>query len=278
MSPEQAAGLVDQLSPATDIYSLGATLYAILTGHAPVAHDQPRIMLNEVILGRFPRPRQLEPNAPRELEAICMKAMARDTASRYATAQEMAADIEAWLAGELVSAYRERWVERARRWRRRHPRLVSGAAAALAAAAISLGVSSIFLHEAKRTAEDREREARQNFHLARAAVDQYLTRVADDSRLQEADLEQLRNELLTMAQKFYEQLIKIRPDEAGLQYDRAWAQSRLARIARQFGRLKEAVESMDRAEDQFVALLKKSPATSSSGAVWPSAKANWGFG
>src|SRR5262249_20297893 len=123
MSPEQAAGRWDVIGPASDIYSLGATLYVLLTGRTPFTGNV-REILQQVQQGRFPRPRQLKGVTPRALEAVCLMAMALQPEARYATALALAEDVEHWLAGEAVAAYREPWRTRLGRWARRHPALV----------------------------------------------------------------------------------------------------------------------------------------------------------
>jgi serine/threonine protein kinase len=75
MSPEQAAGDLDRLGPRSDVYSLGATLYCLLTGKAPFAGDVGEV-LRKVQRGDFPPPRQLDPSIDKALEAVCLKAMA----------------------------------------------------------------------------------------------------------------------------------------------------------------------------------------------------------
>jgi serine/threonine-protein kinase len=76
MCPEQAEGRLDLLGPASDVYSLGATLYCLLTGRAPVEEPDAGVVLERVRRGEIPRPRQVQPGLPRPLEAICRKAMA----------------------------------------------------------------------------------------------------------------------------------------------------------------------------------------------------------
>ena len=78
MSPEQAAGRLDELGPVSDVYSLGATLYAVLTGRSPLGKGTVDDLLRQISLGTFPRPREIQPNLPKPLEAICTKAMALD--------------------------------------------------------------------------------------------------------------------------------------------------------------------------------------------------------
>src|SRR5260370_17646690 len=102
MSPEQAAGRHDQLGPASDVYSLGATLYCLLTGQAPFSEKDVGTVLQKVQRGDFPRPREVNQHLPLPLEAICPKAMALLPAKRYAAPRDLADDIEPWLADEPV--------------------------------------------------------------------------------------------------------------------------------------------------------------------------------
>jgi serine/threonine protein kinase len=131
-SPEQVAGRLDLLGPASDVYGLGATLYTLLTGRAPVEAGELGEVLRRVERGEIPPPRSIEPTVPAPLEAICRKAMALRPEDRYASARELAADVTRWLDDEPVGAYREPISERAGRWMRRHRTLATSAAAVLA--------------------------------------------------------------------------------------------------------------------------------------------------
>jgi tRNA A-37 threonylcarbamoyl transferase component Bud32 len=98
MSPEQAAGRVELLGPASDIYSLGATLYAILTGQAPYGDADYRSVLEQARAGQWLPPRQVKATVPQALERICAKAMAFRPRDRHPTALALAVDVERWLA------------------------------------------------------------------------------------------------------------------------------------------------------------------------------------
>ena len=130
-----------ELGPASDIYGRGATLYHLLAGLPRLFEaGETREILDKVRLGQFPAPRSIRPEIPGALEAICLKAMAIKPEDRYPSARALAGEIENWLADEHVVAYREPLLERARRWCRRHLRLVTGLSAAAAVALVALGV------------------------------------------------------------------------------------------------------------------------------------------
>jgi len=167
MSPEQAAGRWQDVGPASDIYSLGATLYHLLTGQAPFPGTDFRQTLEQVKQGAFPAPQKLNKEVPRPLEAICLKAMARQPQDRYASALDLAADLDRWLADEAVTAWREPWSVRARRWLSRRRTLVTGVAAALLATLVILSVATLLLNAAYQREHKRlEQSAAAQLNLA----------------------------------------------------------------------------------------------------------------
>jgi tRNA A-37 threonylcarbamoyl transferase component Bud32 len=143
MSPEQAAGRNDELGPATDVYSLGATLYHLLTGELPHANDDDvGVMLARKEHGAIVPPRLRAPWLPKPLSSVCMRALATTPDSRYASARALSDDIERWLADEPVRAHREGWGELAFRWMRNHRTLATSLVVGylVAAAAVVVGV------------------------------------------------------------------------------------------------------------------------------------------
>ncbi|MBC8117723.1 MAG: serine/threonine protein kinase, partial [Candidatus Saccharimonas sp.] len=152
MSPEQAAGRLDQLGPATDVYSLGATLYHVLTGRSPFSKLPLPELLARVQRGDFPRPRELNSSIPKSLESVCLKAMALLPEHRYESAAAIAEDIEHWLADEPVNAHRESTPAQASRWVRKHRAWAISGAAALALVAVVSSIAAVWINAAREKA------------------------------------------------------------------------------------------------------------------------------
>src|SRR5262249_42841315 len=132
MSPEQAEGNLDRLGPLSDVYSLGATLYCLLTGQPPFAGEIGDV-LRAVQRSDFRPPRTLDPRIDPALDAVCLKAMALRPEARYGSPKALADDIERWMADEPVTAWREPWTRTVARWLTRHRTGVTAAVAALLA-------------------------------------------------------------------------------------------------------------------------------------------------
>ena len=160
MSPEQAERRWDELGPATDIYSLGATLYCLLVGTSPFPHQALSEFTIKVKRGEVsPAPREAKRYVHPALEAICLKAMALKPADRYPSAKALGEEIERWLDDEPLSCYVAPWPARAARWVRRHKPLVTAAAALLVTATVGLAISNVIISEKSDKARQAERRA-----------------------------------------------------------------------------------------------------------------------
>jgi hypothetical protein len=151
MSPEQAAGDERAIGPASDIYNLGATLYQLLTGRPafPKA-STPSVVLDAVQRADFAPPRQVCPTVPAALQAVCLKAMAREPGDRYASARALSEDLERWLADEPVAAYREPMGERLARVFRKHRLAVLVGTLGLVAITLAALVATLLVYRASR--------------------------------------------------------------------------------------------------------------------------------
>jgi serine/threonine-protein kinase len=166
MSPEQASELAP--TPAADVYSLGATLYKILTGVPPVSANTLSDIKTRILEGRIARPSSLARNLPLPLEAICRKAMSLQPSDRYATALDLARDVERFLADEAVQAYQEPLSARLSRVGRRHRLATQVAVAGLALCLLVMGVSAIWLG----SLAHREQNARETAESAGQVAEQ----------------------------------------------------------------------------------------------------------
>ena len=144
MAPEQAAGKISELDQRTDVYALGAILYEMLSGEAPYRGGTPLELVKQVVASPPAPVKGTTPGftpMPRELKAICEKAMARRPEDRYRTASELRDDLQAYLENETVTAAPDTAVQRAAKWIKRNRRQVkTSVVSAAAVVAVFLGV------------------------------------------------------------------------------------------------------------------------------------------
>ncbi|MGQ0636575.1 MAG: protein kinase domain-containing protein [Planctomycetaceae bacterium] len=232
MSPEQTSGQRAVLDHRTDIYSLGATFYELLTLE-PVFDGETRQELLYQILHQEPRPpRQVDRAIPTELETIVLKALSKTPADRYATAAELAADVQRYLDDQPIHARRPSLVDRVRKWSRRHPSAVVASMLLLTVLAVGLFISNRLIsrekaklvveqektakaltRESERADEEKLRanEAEAHFQQARRAFDI----VIDVSRRElahEPMVRAVRVQMLQAALDYYQSYIAHRRD------------------------------------------------------------------
>jgi WD40 repeat protein/serine/threonine protein kinase len=171
MSPEQAAGRVDEIDERSDVWGLGAILYQILTGKPPNAGKTQAELITSVLAGKIKPVTEANPEAPPELAAICEKALRLEKNRRYRTAKDIADEIETWLTGGRVAAYRYSSWELLRRFAEQNKKTMAALAAILLIIVGSLVAVSIAWSRARSAqakAEREKREARYHFAEARA--------------------------------------------------------------------------------------------------------------
>ena len=235
-------------------------------------------MLLHQVLNDEPTPARASSNdrIPRDLETICLKAMAKEPARRYATAGDLAADLRRWLSGEPIQARPIGSFERAWRWAKRN-RTVASLLAALALVFSSgfAGVTVAYFRsehfrnesELRRqeavgqglVAEARRKEAETNFDQAIAAVDDFLTKVGNEKLLDAPGLMPLRRDLLTSALAFYQRFLDQRKGDPRFEPRVAAAYLSLAKIKSTLGPEKESQEAARLAQQTYARLFSADP-------------------
>jgi WD40 repeat protein/tRNA A-37 threonylcarbamoyl transferase component Bud32/tetratricopeptide (TPR) repeat protein len=150
MPPEQAAGRLTQIGPKSDVYSLGGVLYCLLTGRPPFQSSSIVETIKQAIETPPVPPRLLNRSVDRDLETICLKCLEKDPAHRYASAAELADELQRFLDGEPIKALRVGPVVRGWRWLRRRP-LVAALGTSLVLLALVIGISATVAQRAQRT-------------------------------------------------------------------------------------------------------------------------------
>ena len=140
IAPEQAKSAADDLTPATDVYGLGAILFYLLTGRPPFVGENALVVIQQAASSSAPRLRSLEPSLDRDLETICARCLERDPRLRYRSAGDLATDLERWLENRPIAARPVIMPVRIWRWAGRNPKLVGATIAGLL-----IGAAAIWL-------------------------------------------------------------------------------------------------------------------------------------
>jgi serine/threonine-protein kinase len=266
MSPEQAAGRWGEVGPASDVYALGAILYCLLTGRPPFTGESEWEIMQKVGRGELAPPRQVKRDVPVGLAAICLKAMASKPQDRYATALELAAEVERWLADDPVSCWREPWRARLQRWARRHRTVVVGGGAVLGVALLFFAVLAgvLYLKNAELAAEQGKTkvalsaESRRR-EQARQALDEMSSALVDDLLAKQEKLSEAHRSYLQKALASYLEFAADTGEDEASRAGVAGAFLRVGDIHHRLGEAAKAAASYEEARGRFEQLAAQAP-------------------
>jgi eukaryotic-like serine/threonine-protein kinase len=252
MSPEQALAKRGYLDHRTDIYSLGATLYELVTLRPAIGGQDRNEVLRKIAQDEPSAPRQLNSSIPRELETVLLKAMNKEPGSRYVTAQALADDLRRFLDDKPIKAKRPTVWEHLAKWSRRHKPAVGAAVVVMVLAFMGLSIGMVVLARKQAELERQRDEARQ-------AVDDMYTNVAQQWLAQRAALEPLQMELLQKALAYYQRFTGEEGDDPKVRSKTAAAYRRVANVQQKLGRVGEAESAYRRALEILEGLAASSP-------------------
>jgi serine/threonine protein kinase len=270
MSPEQALakhGLVDH---RTDIYSLGATLYELLTLVPACPGEDRHEVLRQIERDDPSPPRSLNPAIPADLETIVLKALAKDLDARYATAQELADDLRRFLEDKPIRAKRPTAWQRTRKWVRRHQAMVVTAGLATviglltSVVALIVGIIQVKAEQsrtlaAQKQAEENYQSFKKSLCLARDGLEEAVKTVTDDPRMQRGDLANVLKAVRAAEAKFYRQFVALHGSDPEFQAERAATLWKLAHTTAVLSGPEEAISHYVRAREIAAALVHDHP-------------------
>jgi tetratricopeptide (TPR) repeat protein/tRNA A-37 threonylcarbamoyl transferase component Bud32 len=245
MPPEQARGDTKAVGPCSDVYSLGAVLYCTLTGRPPFCSTDAGVTMRQVLEDEPPPPRSLNPKAPRDLEAVCLKCLVKEPRGRYATVAQMAEDLRCFLEdrplrhARPVTPSARAW-RRAKRVVRHHP---LGTASVLLVLAAIVGLAGWGV----RAGRDAERSFTERVQAARDAG-------ADAERAWKDGKRNEARDKFTSAQVKYAELVQQGPDRADLRIASARLDMRKSELLSQMRQLDGAENELKRARAELESL------------------------
>jgi serine/threonine protein kinase len=229
MSPEQAAGQGAPLDARTDVYSLGATLYEMLTLEPMFSGTDPQRLLRQILEDEPRPPRASDRAVPAELETIVLKAVSKNPADRYATARDFADDLRRFVDNRPILARRPTLAQRVRKWGRRHPSVVVAGVVLLILVAIGSLVSAALIGGAYERERKRAEEADARFALAKMSVDEMI-QFSKEELSDNPMFQGLRKRLLDSALSYYQEFIDLRRDDPAAQKELRETQAQVEAI------------------------------------------------
>ncbi len=246
MAPEQALAKRVLVDHRADIYSLGATLYELLTLQPAFGESDRSELLKRIAFDEPSGLRKLDRHIPAELETIVLKAMGKNPEDRYQTAREVADDLQAYLDNRPIVAKPPTIVDRATKWSRRHRSFLLFAMVALLLLCVALGFAAAQIAIARELAQEEAQRAEENFQKARKIVDQLFLKTAQEMR-DSPHTQEVQRVLLEDAANFYQSFLDAKSSDPEIRYNTAVAYHQLARIQGLLGESAKAVASESKA-------------------------------
>ena len=229
MSPEQAAGRHALLDARTDVYSLGATLYELLTLRPLFDGADTQQLLRQILHDEPRRPRAVERSVPPELETIVLKAVGKNPADRYATAREFGDDLRRFLDHRPILARPPSLAQRARKWARRHPSVVVAAVVLCVAVTVGSVVGAWMIHQEQLKTLQRAKQAEDGLKLARQSADE-MFQISEEELAGKPFMGGVRKRMLMSALDYYQGLIAQSGDDPDARQALAVSQERVEKI------------------------------------------------
>lgn len=279
MSPEQALLNKATVDHRTDVYSLGATLYELLTLKPLWDSSDRRELLHKIAFDDPVAPRRLNKKIPADLETILQKALAKEPQDRYASAAEMRDDLRRFLEHKTIRARKPTMTERATKWSRRHRTIVISAVVLLVMAVAGLSVSNVLIARARSKTDNaytlltekqaetkaayeaealQRARAEQNFQQARQMLD-FFVQVSEEELGDTPEVQAVRQKLLEASLGYYQEFLKQVGDDPAAQAQLAASLFRLASVLNETGAKPDALAAFEQAREIQEKLVKEQP-------------------
>jgi eukaryotic-like serine/threonine-protein kinase len=258
MSPEQAAGQMARVDHRTDIYSLGATLYEMLTGVSAIAGEDSPSVLSEIANAPTPKSRRLRPELPPAIDVVLHKAMAKNKDDRYSTALEFASDLQAILEQRPTMAKPPSKTWRVKQWTSRHRKLVLATSLILLFGIFGMLTALVIIANKNQELRFSKQAADRNFRKAQEAVGTLGLAVSADLA-SIPGTEHIRQSVLKNTLKHYKDFVQESRGNRKLLSELALTQSRIGTLILDLESPQAAIPNLNDSENSYRALLREKP-------------------